>query len=299
MATKKIIQDYLSFNRRDRIAVIVLVLLIGIIYFLPVYFSRKQMNIDIRPGSYLERVTDSLEKQEAIEIPGKAGDGTTEKEPVKGLVFKFDPNKLDPEGWKKLGLKDYTIQTINHFLSKGGSFRKPEDLQKIYGLPKGFYERVRDYIAIETVFKPRDTLFHVQPDRRKISPVDVNMGDSSAFIALPGIGSKLAARIIRFRDKLGGFYSIDQVGETFGLPDSVFQKNKPWFLISGSVKKIRINEITKEELKDHPYIRWNLANAIVSYRDQHGPFKSLEELKNIALVNEQTFDKLKHYLTVE
>ena len=57
--------------------------------------------------------------------------------------------------------------------------------------------------------------------------VNINTADTSAFIALPGIGNKLALRIVNFRDKLGGFYSIDQIGETYGLPDSVFRKIKP------------------------------------------------------------------------
>jgi len=115
---------------------------------------------------------------------------------------------------------------------------------------------------------------------------------------LPGIGSKLAARIVNFRDKLGGFYSVDQVGETYGLADSTFQKIKGSLQLSGSVKKFNINTATKDELKIHPYIKWNLANAIVEYRNQHGAFKSLDELKNIVLIDEVTFEKIVHYLSL-
>ena len=118
------------------------------------------------------------------------------------------------------------------------------------------------------------------------------------MIALPGIGSKLAARIINFRNKLGGFYSVEQIGETFGLQDSVFQKIKGWLIVDGTVQKININSATKEELGKHPYIRWNLANAIVAYRNQHGDFKSLNELKNIAVIDEATFEKIVHYLSL-
>ncbi|HYK57132.1 MAG TPA: helix-hairpin-helix domain-containing protein, partial [Flavisolibacter sp.] len=66
--------------------------------------------------------------------------------------------------------------------------------------------------------------------------------------------------------------------------------------LSGDVKKLNINTATKDELKTHPYIKWNLANAIVEYRNQHGNFKSLVELKNIVLIDETTFDKIVHYL---
>jgi DNA uptake protein ComE-like DNA-binding protein len=65
--------------------------------------------------------------------------------------------------------------------------------------------------------------------------IDINSADTTSFIALPGIGSKLAARIINFRDKLGGFYSVAQVGETFGLPDSTFQKIKQYLKLENTV----------------------------------------------------------------
>jgi competence ComEA-like helix-hairpin-helix protein len=115
---------------------------------------------------------------------------------------------------------------------------------------------------------------------------------------LPGIGSKLAARIVNFREKLGGFYSVEQVGETYGVPDSTFQKIKNRLVVNSEVRKVNINLATKEELKTHPYIRWQLANAIVEYRNQHGPFKSLEDLKKIVLVDEINFKKIIPYLSM-
>ena len=115
---------------------------------------------------------------------------------------------------------------------------------------------------------------------------------------MPGIGSKLAARIVNFRDKLGGFYSVSQVGETYGLPDSTFQKIKGSLQLGGTVKRLDVNSATKEQLKTHPYIKWNLANAIVEYRNQHGAFKSLDELKNITIIDDTTFEKIVHYLSL-
>ena len=108
------------------------------------------------------------------------------------------------------------------------------------------------------------------PKRPEYTIVDINKADTSAFISLPGIGNKLALRIVNFREKLGGFYSIDQIGETYGLPDSSFQKIKPFLKLETSLlKKFNINSATKDEMKLHPYIKWNLANAIVEYRNQH------------------------------
>jgi competence ComEA-like helix-hairpin-helix protein len=125
------------------------------------------------------------------------------------------------------------------------------------------------------------------------------LADTSAFIALPGIGSKLAARIVNFREKLGGFHSVEQIKETYGLPDSTYEKAKNYLQSStASIKKFNINSATKEELKVHPYIKWQLANAIVEYRNQHGAYKNLTDLKNIMLIDEATFDKILPYLTL-
>ena len=97
---------------------------------------------------------------------------------------------------------------------------------------------MRSYIKVETSpSKSNDDYVspkskdEIQPAKTYVarySIIDVNTADTSAFISLPGIGSKLAARIVTFREKLGGFYSVEQIGETYGLPDSTFQKIKQW-----------------------------------------------------------------------
>jgi len=67
---------------------------------------------------------------------------------------------------------------------------------------------------------------------------------------------------------------------------------------NASLKMININKATNEELKSHPYIRWNLAKLIVAYRNEHGPFNTLQELKNIVVITEEIYEKMKYYLKV-
>jgi competence ComEA-like helix-hairpin-helix protein len=215
-------------------------------------------------------------------------------------LFYFDPNSISSDDWKKLGLRPKTIKTIQNYLSKGGRFRSAEDLQKIYGLQKELYERLVPYVRVtsiqvkqeETNFKPREP--------KIISIIDINTADTTAWIALPGIGSKLAARIVNFREKLGGFYAVDQVAETFGLPDSVFQKIKPRLKLENkSLRKININTATLEELRSHPYIRYAIANSIIAYRKEHGNFQYLSELMNLQSISAAIYEKIIPYLTIE
>ena len=141
--------------------------------------------------------------------------------------------------------------------------------------------------------------YFIKHTAKIFAETDVNLSDSITWSKLPGIGEKLASRIIHFREKLGGFYRIDQVSETYGLPDTTFQKIKPYLKIhSVSLRQININTATKEILVSHPYIRWQTARSIINYRLQHGSFRSVSELLQLAQMDTTQFEKLKPYLTV-
>lgn len=174
-------------------------------------------------------------------------------------------------------------------------------------IKRNFIGHARDTTGSHRRFFKRDTVrrytarFPRQPPLRRYVPpvIDINTADSAAWEALPGIGPTLAARTIRFREKLGGFCTIAQVGETFGLPDSTFKKIQPSLRLHGiSLKKIDINEMDEKSLAQHPYIRYKLARLIVQYRSVHGLFSRSEELQNIPLVNDSIYRKLEPYIIV-
>jgi len=308
-AIKKFLQAYFFHSKKYRIAVLCILIICSFFYAWPYVFVNHQAVSLIKPDETLLAAIDSLQQTNTLQNEEDDDDFQTAYYPtnpatnfIKGELFSFDPNTLSAEGWQRLGLKDKTVKTIMNYRNKGGKFYKAEDVRKIWGLPNGFYERVKDYITITTIQKlytndVKETTVYEKKER-KITLVSINEADTSAFVALPGIGSKLAFRIVNFREKLGGFYSVDQIGETYGLPDSTFQKIKPYLQVDRQPKQLNVNTATKEDLKAHPYIKWNLANAIVEYRNQHGPFKSIEDLKNIVLIDEATYNKISHYLAL-
>jgi competence protein ComEA len=301
---KKFVQDYLTFTRQDRIGLFAILFLLALAFLLPRFFPKKDQLFLEEHEDALVMAIDSVSTDRS-EQPNFSPEPSVRT--VKPSLFAFDPNTLDEKGWEKLGLPPRVAKTILKYRSKGGQFRRPEDLQKIWSLPEGFYDRVAPYIQIagkpsDFVSQNRNEIAHPESkpfvrEERKISMVNINDADTSAWIALPGIGSKLAMRIVNFRDKLGGFYSVQQVAETYGVQDSVFQKIKNRLVLTGEVKKLNVNTATKDELKTHPYIRWQLANAIVEYRTQHGAFKTAEDLKKIAMVDEALLQKLTPYLS--
>ncbi len=320
-------RDYLTFTRKERIGILVIVGLILFALFLPDVLKElsntNPTQIDtawIAAVKKLEiKKTDSLDDHlqkkrddiDAYEYQYDRKKSNYYKTNIsKGELFYFDPNTISSSDWERLGLRDKTIQTIRNFLSKGGHFSKPEDLQKIYGLHRDEFERLEPYISIETKTsspkeqfvssKPRDETQPAKTYPLRYASIDINAADTAAFISLPGIGSKLALRIVTFREKLGGFYSIDQLGETYGLADSTFQKIKQYLKLENpSVKKININTATVDEMKAHPYIKYGIANPIVAYRNEHGLFSDLEDIKKVMAVTDEIYKKIAPYLVVE
>ena len=327
MKWQEFVKDYLTFTRKERIGVLVLLFLILLVGFAPMLIIKKCSSKPVAGDTTWISAMKKLERKEPendVQVSSTQNNDdnsyayqydhskNNHYDPPKGELFFFDPNTLSIDGWKKLGLKDKIIQTIQNYLNKGGHFKKQEDLQKIYGLRKEEYERLVPYIQIETisVSKNSEEFISTKPQQtenqteKKIisrySVLDINIADTTAFIALPGIGSKLAARIVNFREKLGGFYSIEQVGETFGLPDSTFQKIKQYLkLENASVKKINVNIATVDELKAHPYIKWGIASPIIAYRNEHGNFAKVEDIKKVAAVTEELYIKIAPYLTTQ
>jgi len=317
MGFRKFFIEYLSFTRKDLIAVAVLLTLLAIVFLSPQLFrgsnASKQVQADTAWITALKKLETETARSDTRENMAETGNASFYQydrssnayfAAGKAELFYFDPNKLATEGWKKLGLRDKTIQTIQNYLAKGGHFYKPDDLGKMYGLRKDDYERLKPFIRIEQTqsndYRPIKTEPSSFAKTSRYQPVDINDADTTAFIALPGIGSKLAARIVNFRDKLGGFYSVSQVAETFGLPDSTYQKIKQYLILENpSVKKININTATVDELKAHPYIRFSIANPIVAYRNEHGPFAKVEEIKKVMVVTEEVYNKIMPYLIVQ
>jgi competence ComEA-like helix-hairpin-helix protein len=313
---KDFVKDYLSFTKQERRAVLVLLGMIAVVSLLPYAWpsspkkqpDQKELQQFKEQVAALNQAVPSGKMDKGASDP--TGDHYAYKPASRGtvnLLFYFDPNHLSAEGWRQLGLRDKTIQTIKHYVDKGGRFRKPEDLGKIYGLHRNELERLLPYVRITAIAGPekgKDDRPAAHGDAKPkffpVAAVDINAADTASFIALPGIGSKLAGRIISFREKLGGFHSVSQLRETYGLADSVFQKIKPLLACNNpSPKQININTAGADELKQHPYIRWNLANAIIKYRQQHGPFGSVEDLAAIELFTPGLLEKLKPYLTKE
>lgn len=309
-------KDYFNFTRKERHGIIYIVSVILILIILPFFFPFfiKEEKIDFS-GFEKEiaqlKIDSSAKKTYTKKEEEYFNDYTPSYKKIEnskpGELFYFDPNTATASDWIKLGIKPRTAETIRKYISKGGKFYKAEDIKKIWGLNQKDAERLIPYVSIKNIQKnfsypnqnqSEEKTAFVKKDR--FQKIEINSADTLQYISLPGIGSKLSKRIIAFRDKLGGFYSVDQISETYLLPDSTFQKIKPYLILDNNlIKKININAASVDQLRSHPYIRYQIANAIFQYRQQYGNFNSVEEIKKIMTVTDEFYNKTYPYLSVE
>ncbi|MBP6430628.1 MAG: helix-hairpin-helix domain-containing protein [Ferruginibacter sp.] len=316
---KNFIKSYFDFSKQERRGILTLFLLIIAVSFLPKVFpyfiKPKVQNTDAFEKDIARLVLKQQDSSRNFYSNNYDDDNNFQNyhQPnyknyvIKGELFYFDPNTISAAEWKRLGVRDKTIATIQNYLSKGGKFYKPEDITKIWGFFPNEVDRLLPYVQIvpNGNYKTNNYYNNYENktyDKPKYTPkiVDINMADTSAYIELPGIGSKLANRIVNYRDKLGGFYKVEQIKETFGLADSTFQKIKDRLVLNTkAVTQININTATIEELKVHPYLKQNLAKVILNYRTQHGNYQSINDLKKIMIIDEEVFAKISPYLTTQ
>jgi competence protein ComEA len=312
------VKDYFTFSAKERNGLIILFSIALFIFLFSRYASVKKTSVNKaafqQELSKLKIVVDSSRSNGSYQRSENYVDYAQPKhyeykDHLKGELFPFDPNTLDTDGWKRLGVREKTINTIQKFLAKGFKFRQPVDVKKVYGLSPEDAERLIPYIHISqkevianSSFANRDNTAYsanAAIETKKTYSIDINKADTSAFISLPGIGSKLAMRILNFREKLGGFSSVAQLGETYGIPDSTFQKIKTHLLCnSPALKTININTADINALRSHPYLRWNIANAIINYRQQHGDYQSVEDIRKIDIITDELYNKIAPYLVI-
>jgi len=213
-------------------------------------------------------------------------------------MFDFDPNTVTQTELLQLGLSKKVAASWINWRNKGAVFYKKEKVKKVYGLKEADYNRLEPYIVIQRNFPNADEI--PKSYEQRAIKIDVNTATAEEFIALKGIGEKTAARIVKFRNALGGFTSIKQVSETWGLPKETFYNLQPQFSITkNDIQTLNINTATPKELSKHPYLNWKQANAIVNYRTQNGNFEQVKDLKNIVVIDGILYDKIESYLSVE
>lgn len=237
----------------------------------------------------------------------------------KTVLFKFDPNHLPVEQWVALGLSQRQAASILRYEAKGGQFRTKRDVAKMHVVDPELYSRWEPFILLPDFFERktfadrkrypeyerRDSTTNRFPERSSFvakANVEINTADTTRLVEVRGIGPAFARSIVKYRDRLGGFHSLDQLNEVYILrdkPEAVAELKSRLLLDTLVVRRFPLNSFTAEELGPHPYAGWKVAKALVAYRKQHGPFKNVADIKGCVLVTDSVYRKLAPYLSAE
>lgn len=295
---KESIKSYFTFSKKELNGIILLIALILISLSFPAIYRYYS----VKPIYEMEVLdTEIIKFQEEIK---RINVNQIGKRATKAEYFIFDPNGLDEKSWRKLGLSDRQIKVIYKFETKGGRFYNKEDFKKMYSIGAEQYLKLEPYIRIVKA-SPQEkenrkvSLFNPDPEKKNTKKVliEINSADSAMLTEIRGIGPAFASRIIRYRNRLGGFYKIEQLKEVYGIDSVKYQQIEDQIsLNSDQIIQININSATFELLKKHPYLSYKQMNAVLQYRRQHGPFKTIDELKKVALLNEEIIRKIEPYI---
>ncbi|NML65870.1 helix-hairpin-helix domain-containing protein [Hymenobacter sp. RP-2-7] len=228
----------------------------------------------------------------------------------------FNPNALSALDWEARGVPHFVAGRIVNYGQKAGGFRAKSQLQRIYGLPDSVYQRLAPFMQLPEALPgrgERPTAGGTLPAYAATAPAsrfprkpahlaafDLNLADTTQLRQIKGIGQGRAKWIVKRREELGGFVSEDQLREVFVLrdaPDLVDSLRKYTFVAPGfAPRPVHINSGSFDELYLHPYVRKNLARLIVAFRNQHGPYKTPDDLQQIKLLKPADFEQLRPYV---
>lgn len=237
-------KEYFSFTKKERNAVAILigiaVVFIIITYAYSPQFKKPFVNKALQQ-QFAELQNSNVDNSDSSPV-SEAALSNTENSSANSLhPFGFNPNTMDATGFKELGLSEKLAQTIISFRNKGGHFNTPDDFRKIEGLSSEAADILIPYInmpAKQQVAKTvTDTQELQEPPKPQttIKKLDINTATAEDWKTLPGIGDVLGNRIVKFRNAVHGFKSVEDVRKTYGLSDSVYQAILP-FLIIGNVE---------------------------------------------------------------
>lgn len=232
----------------------------------------------------------------------------------------FDPNALTAEGWEARGVPHFVAARLEKYRAAAGGFKAKAQIKKMYGLEDSVYQRLAPFIQLPEEAPKRDyaanrpgpdgkfppfasadgapSKFPRKP--RNLQPFDLNTADTTQLMQIRGIGAGRARWVVKYRNQLGGYLREDQLDEIFVLkdaPDLRDSLRKYTYVAPGyAPKTVNVNTASFDEMYLQPYIGKPRARIIVAYRQQHGPFKTVEDLKQIPILKPADWEKMRPYV---
>jgi DNA uptake protein ComE-like DNA-binding protein len=302
MDFKKFVADYFNFTLQERRGVQILLILLLIVVGIRVYFifwpgSTSKLSLAFMP---LAVESDSFNNFGENRQTGYSFSEWNKPDSV-------NPNTSSYRDMVAVGFPERLAKTIIKYRGSGGRFRKQTDLFRIHNFDSGTFFRVKPFLQLPENDRPqfaikKESIPAEAPAKtyKEVRMIEINTCDTSDLIALRGVGSFLANKIVDYRTKLGGYHSLNQLLEVWKMSPETYDLIVQRLTIDSTlISRINVNTGSISELAVHPYIRKTLAENIVNYRNMHGNYKTWSDFEKLYFYKKTTFEKLRPYLSLE
>ncbi len=220
-----------------------------------------------------------LNKQSKPVVPNE------EVAPIKEVINNL--NEIDNKTQKADSVRTVSSPTSNNSVTRASAVTSRNARETVS-------ERVNRLTA-----RPQPTYTRVEKFEEG-TIVELNTADTTTLKKVPGIGSAFANRIVNYRKILGGYHSVSQLSEVYGIDEERYITLQPWFSADASqIVRIEINKIAQDSLQRHPYINYSQARIIIQLRRQKGKLTGWENLQLLKEFTEEDISKLKPYISFD
>ena len=276
--TFKTISSYFKFSRNQRTAVFFLfgiIVILQLTYFFADFSSFSKVSPEKEKWLSLQSQIDSMKQDKLDYVP---------------KIYPFNPNFITDYKGYKLGMSVPEIDRLLAFRKENKYVNSPKEFQAVTKISDSLlnaispYFKFPDWVNKKKEFKNYknypNTAF---AKKEKIVIIDINKATQEELIKIYGIGEAISLRILKFKESLGGFVSMEQMKDVWGLSPEVIENLNSHFkvLVPPSVKKVDINNASIKELSQFPYFNYQLAKQIVTFRSMNGDIKNIDDLTKI------------------
>jgi DNA uptake protein ComE-like DNA-binding protein len=268
-------KSFFRFDSKQRMGIFVLLLIILIIQ-LTAYFIDVTIKEDV-----------SVEKQQWLSLQTEMDSLKILKTSRKPEMYPFNPNFITDYKGYKLGMSTIEIDRLLEFRKANKYVNSAQEFQTVTKISDSLLNVISPYFKFPDWVKNKKNDFpqEKQPafKKEKIALIDINKATQEDLMKIYGIGPGLSERILKQKDLLGGFVSMEQMSDIWGLSPEVIEKLNVQFYVGSlpEIKKIKINDASVKELSQFPYFRYPVSKEIVTYRSMNNGVLTIEDLTKV------------------
>ncbi|PKW29578.1 DNA uptake protein ComE-like DNA-binding protein [Flavobacterium lindanitolerans] len=229
----------------------------------------------------------SVEKQEWLSLQAEIDSLKIAKTSSKPEMYPFNPNFITDYKGYKLGMSTIEIDRLLEFRKANKYVNSAQEFQTVTKISDSLLNVISPYFKFPDWVKNKKNDFSQEKQpafkKEKIALIDINKATQEDLMKIYGIGPGLSERILKQKDLLGGFVSMEQMSDIWGLSPEVIEKLNVQFYVGSltEIKKIKINDASVKELSQFPYFRYPVSKEIVTYRSMNNGVLTIEDLTKV------------------